>query len=321
MASRRLRNSGLKILSSASRPRLFALRERSRSVPDGAGAHLPGSGVGRHDQDHLAEVGLAPVVVGEGRMVHHLEQDVEEVVVGLLDLVEEHDAVGMRPDGVDQQAALLEADVPGRSPDEAGDGVLLHELAHVEAVELVSEVSRELLGQLGLAHARGPAEQEASRGMVRVPEARPGALDGLGHDAHRFLLPEDHPPEGFLEGAQALALRDGGLLLRDPRHPRDDGSPPPRRRRVPRLRWSAGVARPRLRRCTSTALSGSRCSRGASGRGARLPRGPRRSTRLDGGPRSETSGPSVSRGCPRRTARPPRSSGGGGGGRGPSRCA
>ena len=72
----------------------------------------------------------------------------------LLDLVEQHarcrDAVRTR---VDQQAALLEADVSGRRADQPRDGVLLHVLAHVVAHELVAEVQRELLGELGLADA------------------------------------------------------------------------------------------------------------------------------------------------------------------------
>ena len=71
----------------------------------------------------------------------------------LLDLVEQHDAVGMRADGVDEQAALLEADVSGRRADQPRHRVLLHVLAHVEADELVAELHRELLGELGLADA------------------------------------------------------------------------------------------------------------------------------------------------------------------------
>ena len=59
----------------------------------------------------LAEVGLAPGVVGEGGVVHHLQQDVEQVGVRLLDLVEEHHAVGVLAHRVHQQAALLEAHV------------------------------------------------------------------------------------------------------------------------------------------------------------------------------------------------------------------
>ena len=89
--------------------------------------------------DGVAEVGLAAGVVGERRVVHHLQQDVVDVGVRLLDLVEQHDAVRMRAHGVDEQAALLEADVAGRRADQPRHRVLLHVLAHVEADELVAE--------------------------------------------------------------------------------------------------------------------------------------------------------------------------------------
>ena len=39
----------------------------------------PHAGVGGHHQHHVAEVRLAPVVVGQRPVVHHLQQDVEHV--------------------------------------------------------------------------------------------------------------------------------------------------------------------------------------------------------------------------------------------------
>ncbi len=86
-------------------------------------------------------------------MVHHLEQDVVDVRMRLLDFVEEHHAVGMRPHGVHEQPALFEADVAGRRANQPRDRVLLHVLAHVEADELVAEQDGELLGELRLADA------------------------------------------------------------------------------------------------------------------------------------------------------------------------
>ena len=59
----------------------------------------------------MTEVGLAPLVVGERRVVHHLEQDVEEVGVGLLDLVEEKHRVGVLAHALDELAAFVVADV------------------------------------------------------------------------------------------------------------------------------------------------------------------------------------------------------------------
>ena len=72
---------------------------RVRGVVLGREAHRPavallGPRIGRHHHRDVAEVGLAPVVVGEGAVVHDLEKDVEHVRVRLLDLVEKKHASG-----------------------------------------------------------------------------------------------------------------------------------------------------------------------------------------------------------------------------------
>ena len=88
-----------------------------------------GAGVGGHDQDHVAEVDLLAVGVGQRAVVHDLQQDVVDVRVRLLDLVEQHHRVRVLVDGVGQQAALVEADIARRRADQAADRVALHVLA------------------------------------------------------------------------------------------------------------------------------------------------------------------------------------------------
>ena len=86
-----------------------------------------------HDQDGVLEVDRAALAVGQATVVHHLQEHVEDVGVGLLDLVEQHDRVRAAAHGLGQLAALVVADVAGRRADEARDGVLLHVLGHVDA--------------------------------------------------------------------------------------------------------------------------------------------------------------------------------------------
>ena len=102
---------------------------------DEALAHVAGSRVAGHDEDDVAEIGLAALVVGEGRVVHDLQEDVVDVGMGLLDLVEEDHGVGRLADGVGEEAALLVAHVAGRRAYEARDRMLLLVLGHVEAVQ------------------------------------------------------------------------------------------------------------------------------------------------------------------------------------------
>jgi hypothetical protein len=127
-------------------------------------------------------------------VVEHLQQDVEDVRVGLLDLVHQDHAVGPAAHGLGQVAALLVADVAGRRADQPGHRVLLHELGHVDAHHGLFGVEQELgqrLAQLGLADAGGAEEQERADRPVRVRQPGAGAADGVGHGAHRLVL-ADH---------------------------------------------------------------------------------------------------------------------------------
>ena len=100
--------------------------------------------------------------------------------------------------------------------------MLLHVLAHVVADELVAEVQRELLGELGLADAGRSGEQEAAGRPVRLPEPGARPLDRARHGAHRLFLPEHDAAERLLEALQPVPVGRRRLLRRDARHPRDD---------------------------------------------------------------------------------------------------
>ena len=139
--------------------------------------------VAGQDQQRVAEVDRAALAVGEPAVVEHLQQDVEDLGVGLLDLVEEHDGVGPAADRLGELAALVVADVAGRGTDQARDRVLLGVLAHVDAHDralVVEEEVRERLGQLGLADAGRPEEQERAGRPVGVGDAGPRASYGVG---------------------------------------------------------------------------------------------------------------------------------------------
>src|ERR1051325_1364146 len=80
-------------------------------------AQLARARVGRHDQDDVVEICLLAVVVRQRRVIHHLQQDVEEIRMRLLYLVQDEHGVGRLVDRVRQQPALIEADVAGRRAD------------------------------------------------------------------------------------------------------------------------------------------------------------------------------------------------------------
>ena len=111
------------------------------------------------------------LAVGQASIVENLQQHVENLRGGLLDLVEQHDLVWPATNRLGQYAAFLIAHIAGRRADQPGHGVLLHELGHVDAdhgVLVVEQVGGERLGQLGLADAGRPEEQERADGTGRV---------------------------------------------------------------------------------------------------------------------------------------------------------
>ena len=169
--------------------------------------------VAGHDDDAVAEVDPAALGVRQVPVLEDLQQDVEDLRMGLLDLVEEHDAVVLAADGLGQLAALVEADVAGRRADEPRHVVALHELAHVDLDERVLAAEHELgerLGELGLPDAGRAEEDERADRALRVLEAGAGAADGLRDGLDRLLLADDPAVEGVLHVQQPL-----GLLLGD----------------------------------------------------------------------------------------------------------
>ena len=74
--------------------------------------------IGRHDQHDIAEIDLLAVVIGQLAVIHHLQQDVEQVRMRLFDFVEQQHAMRMLVDAVGEQPALVEADIARRRADQ-----------------------------------------------------------------------------------------------------------------------------------------------------------------------------------------------------------
>ena len=156
--------------------------------PKAALRHVGGAGIGRHDQDDVAEIDLLAVVIGQLAVIHDLQQDIVEVRMRLFDLVEQQHAMGMLIDGVGQQAALVEADIAGRRADQPRHRMALHIFRHVEADQLDAEADGELAGDLGLADAGRAGEEIAADRLFAVAQAGAGELDRRSQSAEIALF-------------------------------------------------------------------------------------------------------------------------------------
>ena len=108
-------------------------------------------------------------------VLEHLQQDVEQIRVRLLDLVEQHDRVRVALHLFGELPAFFVPDVSGRRSNQLRDRVLLHVLGHVEADQRVVAAEQEVgerPRQLRLADARRPEEDEAADRPVGVLQSR-----------------------------------------------------------------------------------------------------------------------------------------------------
>ena len=103
----------------------------------------------------------------------------------------------------------------------------------ISALLVVEQELGQRLGQLGLADAGGPEEQERADRPVRVLQAGAGAAHRVGDRAHRLVLADDARAQVLLHLQQLLALALQHLVDRDAgpaRHDAGDvlGRSPPR---------------------------------------------------------------------------------------------
>ena len=179
-----------------------------------------------HDHDRVAEVDRPALAVGQPSVVEQLQEDVEDVGVGLLDLVEQDHAVRPAPHRLGQLPALVVADVAGRRADEARDGVLLHVLRHVEPHDRALVVEHELgerLRELGLADAGRAEEDERADRAVRILQAGARAPQRVRDGVDRRLLADDALVQPLLHVDELLHLALEQPVDGDLRPGGDDG--------------------------------------------------------------------------------------------------
>jgi hypothetical protein len=169
-----------------------------------------GADVGGHDDDGVLEVDGVAEAVGELAVLEDLQQDVEDIGVGLFDLVEQDDGVGRALDALGELAALLVADVARRRADELGDGVLLHELRHVEADERFIRAEEEVAPGCGpprfCRRRWGRGRGSCRWAALGVLEAGARTADGAGEGGDGLLLRDDALVQLLLDAEELLRL-------------------------------------------------------------------------------------------------------------------
>ena len=178
-----------------------------------------------HDEDRVLEVDGAALTVGQAAVVEDLQEHVEHIGRGLLDLVEEDHAERFAAHGFRELAAFVVADVSRRRTDEARDRMLLAIFRHVDADQrllIVEEILGERTRELGLADARRPEEDKRADRPIRIRESAARTDDGFGDRDDRFVLADDTLVELVVELEELLHLALEQLRDGDARPARDD---------------------------------------------------------------------------------------------------
>mmetsp|Transcript_9686 Transcript_9686/g.16251 ORF Transcript_9686/g.16251 Transcript_9686/m.16251 type:complete len:307 (+) Transcript_9686:609-1529(+) len=178
-----------------------------------------------HDHHRVLEIHSAALRICQTPILQNLQHHVEHVRVGLLDLVEQQHAVRPLAHHLRELAALVVAHIAWGGPDQLRHGMTLHVLGHVESDHGV--LSAEILccqglGQLCLAHACGPQEEEAGNRPVGVLHANACAAQCACNATDGRLLPNHLLMQALLQMQQRRALIAGDLLHRDASPPRHD---------------------------------------------------------------------------------------------------
>ncbi len=172
--------------------------------------HLGRAGVAGQDHERVLEAHAPALAVGQHAVLEDREQEVVHARVGLLDLVEEHHALGVLRDQLGQLPAVLVAHVAGRRADQLRVLVRQRVLGAVDAHQALvalaaEELAGERLGEFGLARAGAAEQQEGRERTALAGETRGALLDRAHHRADGLVLADDAALQPALERARALA--------------------------------------------------------------------------------------------------------------------
>ena len=208
MSSTRFRNSGRKWSSQFCHHPLASVG-LDFAVGSDAVEQVVRSDVGRHDDHRVAEVDLMALRIGEPPVVENLQQGVEHICVGFLDLVEQHHRVGLAPHRFGELAALVVADVSRRRPNQSADRMPLLVLTHIKphhVVLTVEQGSGQRPREFGLTNTGRSQENERPDRAARVSDSGTRTDDSVGDKLHCLVL-ADHPfVQYFVEPQELFAF-------------------------------------------------------------------------------------------------------------------
>ena len=168
-----------------------ALAHLSVSKTDKRLPKIPGAGVRCHNDDDISKICFPPGVVCKGCVIHYLEQDVKDILMGLFYFVEQQHRVGCFPDSIRKKSALFIPHIARGRTDKPCHRMLFLVLAHIKTVNGNPKDICKLPCQFCLTYTGWTDEEKVSHGLVRLAESCTGTLYRLYDCFNRMILPVD----------------------------------------------------------------------------------------------------------------------------------
>ena len=181
------------------------------------------TGVGGHDQHHIAEIRFTPVIVGQRAVIHHLQQQVKDIRVCFFDFIQQQYRMRMLNNSIGQQTALVETDIPRRRTNQAADGVAFHIFGHIKTQQFNAECFGQLHRDFGLTDASWSGKQERTDRFMLVSQTGTAHFDRFSQRLNGFILSEYQHFQTVAQVFQRVAIALRNALLRDPRNAGHNG--------------------------------------------------------------------------------------------------
>ena len=152
---------------------------------------LPRTDIGGHNDNRILEIDGSAIIVSQTAFIQYLEQDVEHVRMGFLNLIQQDNGIRLATNLFGQLAAFLIAHISRSGTNHTRYGVFLHILAHIDTYQGIGRAKHifcQLLCQMRLTHTSRAKEHKGSDGMVRVFQPYTATQDCFGKFLYRSIL-------------------------------------------------------------------------------------------------------------------------------------
>ena len=153
----------------------FSIRTSINPAPKANGllAELRRPGIGGHDDHDIAEINRLAIVIGQTAIIHHLQQQIENIRMGFFNFIQQQNCVRRLIHRICQKTALVKANIARRRTDQARNRMAFHIFRHIKPNKFNAQTIGQLPCHFCFANTRRAAKQIIAHRLFRFTQ--PGA--------------------------------------------------------------------------------------------------------------------------------------------------